>query len=415
MFLKNSIWSFTAAVFRAAGTLIVNKLFAVYLGASGLTLLAHFQNLIGIGTQIPNDGINRGLIKYQADEHIDESFKKELFYTALILNGALFGLILFAFLYFNEFFLAEFGGVKDQHTFLWILFVAIFLFMLNLMLHSFLLALQRIKAYAFIHVLSVFMIVAFAYGGVSTGELEIALISFTVGQSLGLFLSFYYCKRHHLIPSLKHVKFSKDAFGKIFQFLWMATSVLVLEKLVSFIIRDLSIDTFGLQTTGYWQAVVKISDNFMMFFISIVAVIFYPQVALLIHEKNKLRKYVLDVYKIIIPATVILLLLVYMLRGYVIILLYSKEFIEGEALLKYQLPGDFFRIAALLLVYVISAKAKTLQFIILQAFSALVYVGLIFLIINQAGIASFPIAYLISNIAFFGAVLYASRNLLMRQ
>lgn len=375
-------------------------------------MLAHFQNLVNIITQIPNDGINRGLIKYQADEQLGNSFKKELFYTALILNIGLFFLMLLGVLYFGEFFLSEFGRLKEKQFFLFLLFLAVLLFMINLMLHAFLLALQRIRPYAIIHILSVILIISFTFAGVQTRQLEIALLSFTVGQSLGLFISFYYCRRYSLFPSLKFFTFSGKASAKVIKFLWMAASVLILEKLVSFAVRELSIHTFGLQTTGYWQAVVKISDNFLMFFIAIVAVVFYPHVASLVHHKEKLRNYVGDVYKVVLPANAAVLLLIYFLREWVIIILYSPDFIEGEALLKYQLTGDFFRAAALLLVYVISAKAKTFLFILLQAFSAIVYVGLIVLILDKAGIDSFPLSYMFSNIAFFGVVLFANKDLL---
>ena len=38
-----------AVVFRALGGLTINKLFAVFFGTNGITLLSHFQNLTSFG------------------------------------------------------------------------------------------------------------------------------------------------------------------------------------------------------------------------------------------------------------------------------------------------------------------------------------------------------------------------------
>jgi len=68
--LKSSIWSFLAVLVRGISALTINKVFAVQFGAAGIALLSHFQNLTTIFSTIPNDGINRGLIRYLSPENI---------------------------------------------------------------------------------------------------------------------------------------------------------------------------------------------------------------------------------------------------------------------------------------------------------------------------------------------------------
>jgi PST family polysaccharide transporter len=65
-FLRGSLGSGVAVLARAAGALVLNKLLAIYGGAGGLTLLAHFQNLMALFTTLPNDGVHVGLVKYLA-------------------------------------------------------------------------------------------------------------------------------------------------------------------------------------------------------------------------------------------------------------------------------------------------------------------------------------------------------------
>ena len=65
-FVRGSLGAGVAVAARAAGALVVNKLFATYAPAGGLTLLAQFQNLMAMFTTLPNDGVQVGLVKYLA-------------------------------------------------------------------------------------------------------------------------------------------------------------------------------------------------------------------------------------------------------------------------------------------------------------------------------------------------------------
>ncbi|MDB5233468.1 MAG: hypothetical protein JWR44_461 [Hymenobacter sp.] len=65
-FVRGSLGTGVAVAARAAGALILNKLFAVYAPAGGLTLLAQFQNLMALLTTLANDGVHVGVVKYLA-------------------------------------------------------------------------------------------------------------------------------------------------------------------------------------------------------------------------------------------------------------------------------------------------------------------------------------------------------------
>jgi len=78
-FLKKSTWSFSSILIKSLCALATNKLFAMYFGTTGITLFAHFQNLISLITQVPNDGINRGIIKYWSGNQLNQNEKHRLF------------------------------------------------------------------------------------------------------------------------------------------------------------------------------------------------------------------------------------------------------------------------------------------------------------------------------------------------
>src|SRR5690606_6889300 len=124
-------------------------------------------------------------------------------------------------------------------------------------------------------------------------------------------------------------------------------------------VRQYALDQFGFHLTGLWQSVVKISDSYMSLFISTVGVVFYPQVSALVFDTDQLRKYIKDVLYIVIPVTAGGLILIYIFREPVLHILFSKEFTPAHHLIRFQLVGDFFGVISYLLIYIVSAQART--------------------------------------------------------
>jgi PST family polysaccharide transporter len=217
-------------------------------------------------------------------------------------------------------------------------------------------------------------------------------VAFIFAQASGLIFSFIYVYKN------KHLEFKKaslppDGFTKLGEFVLMALSVLVFGKLTDFIIRDFAIQHYGLHLTGLWQSVVKISDSYMMLFINTVGIVYYPQVSALVFDSEQLRVYLKDVLRIVLVVSIIGLSLIYLFRKTVLILLFDQDFLPAEELMPFQLIGDFFCFLAYLLTYIISAQARTLTFILLQAGSALMYFGLVLLFSSLYGIEGIPMAH----------------------
>jgi len=98
-FLRKSSWSFSSIIIKSICSLVTNKFFAVYFGTTGITLFAHFQNLISLITQVPNDGINRGIIKYWSDPQIPRDQKQKYFIAGFIMNLLMLIIALLLFLF----------------------------------------------------------------------------------------------------------------------------------------------------------------------------------------------------------------------------------------------------------------------------------------------------------------------------
>ncbi|MCV5682737.1 O-antigen flippase, partial [Escherichia coli] len=75
--------------------------------------------------------------------------------------------------------------------------------------------------------------------------------------------------------------------------------------------------------------------------------------------KQELRKEILQGYKILLPIVIVCGLIIYLLRDFIIYLLFSDSFTPMKPLFTWQIIGDVFKIASWLLAYVMLAKAMT--------------------------------------------------------
>jgi polysaccharide transporter, PST family len=412
-FLKHSSYSFLSVISRAGASFIVNKLFAVYLGASGITILAHFQNFIAMGTQIPNDGINRGLIKFLSVDDKGVDIKRNIFSAAIILNLVIYMLFLVLIFLFDNYFFSAFEELLGSTWMIISLVVFLLFFLLYLLMLSYLLALQKIKAYSFLQILSSISMVFLVYYTVHEKDLNLALLGFLGGQGLGIIFCFLYAP---IRIFLSRFVFSFDwhSIKDLSQFILMAVSVLAFGRFLDFVIRDFAIEQYGLDLTGLWQAVVKVSDSYLMLYIGAIGVVIYPKISSLISVDSKLREYVSKITILLAPIILTGLLMVYFLREFILLILFSAEFSPAEYLFIYQLPGNLFQMISIIFVYIVSAQARVISFVLLQLFSAVIYGAALIILLQYFEIAAFPFAYSIRHFLFLIAVLFVNRKLIFQ-
>jgi len=390
-FIKKSTWSFSSIIIKSICSLATNKLFAIYFGTTGITLLAHFQNLISLITQVPNDGINRGIIKYWSAGDTSLLQKQKYFKAGFILNVGVLAISLTLIYLFRSYFFREFN-FSFSSTIIILSIIGIALYIVHLFLLSIILSFQRIKVYAIINALGSILVVIVILIIAPKRNLNYALLFYILAQSMAVVFSLVYGFLKGILLPVKDRVSMKD-YGKLGEFILMALSILVFGKVTDFIIRDYAIQSFGMLHTGLWQSIVKLSDGYMMLFINTVGIVYYPQVSSLILNTDHLRQYLRDVLKIVIIISAIGLVLIYILREPLLILLYNREFVPAGDLMPLQFVGDFFCIIAYLLTYIISAQARTRTFIILQATSAVFYLFLVYVLSSSLGIEGIPAAH----------------------
>ncbi|GAA4314724.1 hypothetical protein [Nibribacter koreensis] len=395
-FLGGSLWSGLSTVARAVSALVVNKLFAMAYGPSGITLLAHFQSLIAILTTLPNSGVNVGLIRYLAKGTPEDAGYQSYFWTGLGLNLLTFLAVLGGLLLFPEFFFERFGMPEflSLHPWYWIAGLGLFLLLLlQLFWLSVLLARQALQVYVGLSLLTSVLSITITWLTVGKMSLPLVLLFFLGAQAVTGLVATAVVLSKKLVPALQG-HFSKVSLQDLGKFLLMAIAMLVGGKLAEFLVREMAIQHFSLHETGMWQAVAKVSDSYTLVYTSVLGMVYYPRIAALLHqEENDLRKYVRTIFFTLTPLIAAGLALVWLLRRFLLLLFFNDEFLPAQSLFEYQLLGDFLKMVAWILSYVVTVRAQVKLYVGVHLVSPAIYVLLVLWLLPLYGLQGLLWAY----------------------
>jgi PST family polysaccharide transporter len=173
--------------------------------------------------------------------------------------------------------------------------------------------------------------------------------------------------RRNLIFYIKITNVTTQIFSKLAPYSIMAFTSAIALPMVMILIPKYITDQVGLTEAGYWQAMNRLSDYYLMFINSLIALYLVPKLS---HYTTKMefRKELLGFYKAVLPYFCGLLLVMYLLRKYVILLLFSEEFLPAQDLFLWQFLGDIIRVIAMVIAHQFLAKRMFSHFIILEIF-----------------------------------------------
>ncbi|UYZ60475.1 MATE family efflux transporter [Hymenobacter latericus] len=398
-FVRGTLGSGVSVVARAGGALALNKLLAVYGGPGGLALLAHFQNLMALLTTLPNDGVHVGIVKYLAPRRPGSGAWRAWFGAGVGLN-LLMLLLGFAALPVLR------GALLDafRPSGAWVLglVAGITLLTVHAYLAAVLLAAQRLRAYIGLTVaLSLFGPLAVAAALWAQWPVRWVLLAYLLAQGLTAVPTAWLCAHYGLLPGRPGLRISRAAVAGLGRYLVMALSVLLCSKALDFAVRDLLIARFSLAQTGLWQAVAKLSDNYTMVFSGVMGAVFYPRVAALAGSPTEQRAFVRAVFGLLTVVLAAGFAVLWLLRDWLLPLLFDARFAAARELLAPQLLGDWAKLLAWTLLYLLLAQARAMRYVLVQCASAALYAGLLVLLLPWWGLYGAPLAHALR----FGAVL----------
>jgi PST family polysaccharide transporter len=412
--IKTSIFSAIITFIRIASSFVASKVVALFTGPAGIALIGQFSNFITIALTFANGAINTGVIKYTAEFEGDEPRLKKLFSTSLkisIFSSGVFGLILLCIatyisqwlfhspLYINP--LRVLGGT-------------IILYALNTLLISILNGKKEIKRYTLVNTIGSIVGLIFTVVLVYFYKIAGALYALVLAQSIVFFVTLtMVVKSSWFSRSYFNQPFDKETARKLSKFSLMAIVSALTVPVSQIILRNMVISKLGINDAGYWQGMMRISDGYLLLVTTSLSTYYLPKLSSL-HTDDDLRKEIYHGCKIILPVVFVSCLLIYWLRFFIIHMLYTKEFETMSELFAFQLIGDFFKMAAWVLAYLMLAKAMTKAFIVTEIVFSISYILLGYACISLFKLNGITIAFAINYFIYLIIMILLFRKLLFK-
>lgn len=370
--IKVSSFTSISTFIKIVATFISAKVLAVFTGPAGVALLGQLTNFITILIQVSTAATGTGIVKLTGEfkdnkaelkKVIDTSFTINLFFSILVLIGI--------FLFQNQLTLFVFNNLKYKWLLYFISIGTPFIAINNFIL-SVISGLQHFKKYVIINIYASIISVVLTVLLVYFYTIDGALIAYVATQSIIFFVSLFYSKSVQWKENIA-LQIDKIIVKKLSQFsLYVIVSAFCF-PFAQILVRNLIIDKLGIDTAGIWEGTNRISSMYLLLIASAIGVYFFPKISNLktIKEVNNELSFAL---KIFCSATIIAGFVLLMLKGIIIPLVLSDKFLPINEILIYQVFGDIFLIAKMLLSMVLLSRAKTTIMIFFEIIFTLIYV-----------------------------------------
>ena len=390
---------------RLLVSLFIQRLLAVMVGEVGIAKIGQLRNLMQLLTSVTSGGVFNGIVKYVAEYKDDKEKLVKLFSTSFVfvVIGSITSSLL---LFLNANRISSYLFDSNDFSYLIKLLAVVIPFIsVQRVFNGVVNGLSQYKKFAkidlFSYLFSAALLVFFLYEYNIDGAL-LAIAITPVIQLLVLLIIFFKVLK-------EYVQFSKLSFKTPFAKGLLAFSLMsffstVLLNLVEIDLRSMITDKITEVDAGIWTAMTNISKNYMVFSISIFSLYVLPKFAS-IHTQSGFNKELGKIYKTLLPIFGVGMILVYFLREYVILIIYP-DFTGMSSLFKWQLMGDFIRLASLVLMHQFLAKKLVRSFI----FSEVISIGLFYILANYLssiyGVEGVVMGHFIRYVIYFFIVFY---------
>jgi len=393
---RTSVLNGVAVLIKTITMFVLNKILAVYLGPTGYAAIGQFQNFIQMVTTFAGSAINTAVVKYTAEYHEDETKQRAVWKTAgsiVFLFSLLFAILILIFQ--KQLALYIFQSLKYQTIFIWF---AIFLIFFNF--NTLFLAILNGKKEILKLVLA--NIAGSLFALVITGILAIklqlygALIALSIYQSIAFIVTLILCHRADWFEFSSLLgKIDLGITKKFASFILMALVSAICVPLSQMLIRAYLTQEFSLAYAGYWEAMIRLSTVYLLLVTTTLGVYYLPRLSEL-NAIDEIKKEVYLGYKFIFPLAILGGICVFILRDWIINLLFSPSFAPMQDLFLWQMMGDALKIGSWILAYLMLSKAMTKLYICTEIIFTVSLIALTYICTQVFGFEGVSIAHLMN-------------------
>ena len=409
--VKTSILSFIATVIKMITGLVINKAIALYVGPAGLALVGQFQNFSQLAMTAAQGAINSGLTKYTAEYGKDNERIPILFSTASKISLMTSVVVGVGIVVFSNYASIQFLN-SDNYGYIFVVFgFTIVLFVINNLLLSILNGLKEIKTWVTINIIQNLYSLVFTTLLIIFLGLDGALIALVTNQSVIFFIVIWMLRKHPVV-NIKNFKdaFDKSEAKKLGGFAIMTAITMVTMPVSLIIVRNHIADIDGIEQAGYWQAIWNMSAMYLMIFMTVIKIYFLPRFSEL-NEPKEIRREIFNGIALFSPILLVLFFAIFSLREFIVIVLFSKNFVMITKLFFWQLIGDLIKAIGTFFGILLTAKAKNLRVIVVNVIFSLIFVLLVYHYYNDMGLDGVVFAHFVNNSLYLVFVIFISLDL----
>lgn len=394
-------WSALATIIRLANGFVSMKVVAVLIGPVGVALIGQFGNFTSIVMTLALGGISTGVVKYTSQYKDNPDELRKVWHTVSWVSVVLSIPVILVLLVFHSWLAQEFLHDAKYGSILIIFAFSLSFYIANSLLLNILNGLHEIKRFNLLNTLNSTLGLLVTIALVHQYKVYGALLAMVTSQSITfLIITFFVRKQAWFRLSNFFGKFNEFYFKKLLGFTAMSLTSMCVIPTSQMFVRGYLANHTSWDIAGCWQGMQKISDSYLMIVYTALGTYFLPKLANL-KSSEEISIEIRNGYKVIMPFVLGSAILIYLLRDFIIHLLFANSFNAMRDMFAWQLTGDCFKLASYVLAYLMLARAKTKIFMATEIVFGISFPLLSYLFINLAGADGAVMAFALNYIVYF--------------
>ena len=258
--------------------LLIIKLIAMTAGPAGLGFLGNYMSLLSIASALAGGGVLTGVIKYLSEFSIDPQRQKFFVGNALIYSlGFSVAVVLVGGVFLKPITYYIFGGLEYAAYIVFFLF-AQFIIALNNLAYGVLNGLQQNSRYAVIMVLGNLIAIVISYVLIVRFGTAGTVLAVTVPLLAPLLPMLFFSFGRRGLLQFESTLLLQDTV-RLSRFSIMLIVSAICFPVVEIYIRSSIVATVGLDMSGIWQALIRLSSAYLGFYSVFLSFYLVPKIS----------------------------------------------------------------------------------------------------------------------------------------
>ena len=391
-------------VVRLIVSFFVQRELADLVGKAGYAKIGSLRNLLQMLTSLTSLGVFNGIVKYVAEHKENPKQLQRLFSTTFVFT-VVGSVACFLILFFGAPYISDYFFYNQEYTYIVRLVAVIVPFLaIQRVFNGIVNGLSAYKKFAKIELGAYLVGAGLTLILLYTYNLDGALVAIAIIPVIQVaVLLFLFQKVLREYIAVKDLKWESPMARQLLAFTIMSVCSTVLLNYVEIDIRNMLAEDFNEGEAGVWTAMTFISKNYMVFSGAIFTLYVIPKFTS-IHTKKAFTLELKNIYITLLPLFAVGMVAVYFLRFLIIEWIYT-DFSSMAPLFKWQLLGDFIRLAGLVIMHQFLAKKLVRAFIFTEILSNALFLTLAYYLSGIYGVEGVVMGHFIRYIIYFIVVL----------